>query len=216
MSVLASAVIANARHLLLDTNNAVERWSDALLLAALNEGQRALAILNPSATAKTTTVDLAVGTHQVLPADGMKFMSLTRNRGSGGTYGRVVTFTSFDALNLGYPNWHSMTPVVEVKQFSPDPFDPRRYYVYPPAASGAKADLSYSVSPADLASTSEAITVPDWYSPALVDYVVYRALSENDGDAPARERAQMHYVYFTNQVMGVPAYTPPRRTSSNG
>lgn len=213
MTVLASTVISNARRLLLDVNNAVQRWSDATLLAILNEGQKALVVLNPNATAKTSVIELLEGTHQSIPADGMVFFRLTRNLDTSGSPGRAITAVSFDAISLGSPTWHSVSQSANVWQFAPDPIDPRRFFVSPPAVNGATVEASYSVFPADVAATSGAITIPDWYSPALVDYIIYRTLSENDGDAPARERAQMHYVYFTNQVKGSPAYTPPRKNS---
>lgn len=213
MTVLASTIISNARRLLIDTNNAVQRWSDATLLAMLNEGQKALVVLNPKATATTMPMLLLEGTHQTIPSDGMAFFRLTRNLGSSGAAGRAITPVAFEAINLGAPTWHSVSTSPDVWQFAPDPIDQRRFFVSPPAVNGVAVEVSYAVLPADIATVGSAITVPDWYQAALVDYIVYRTLSENDGDAPARERAQMHYTYFTNQVMGVPAYTPPRRTT---
>jgi hypothetical protein len=216
MPVLASTVIGNARRLLLDTNNAVQRWDDATLLAILNEGQKALVLLNPRATAKTAPVALLDGTHQALPADGMVFFGCTRNLTTGGAPGRTITLVAFESINLGAPRWHAGSSSAEVWQFSPDPVDPCKFYVFPSAVIGTTVEVSYAAMPADVPSLNDALSVPDWYAPALVDYVIYRALSENDGDAPARERAQTHYVYFTNQVMGAPAFTPPRGHGRSG
>lgn len=216
MPVLASTVIGNARRLLLDTNNAVQRWDDATLLAILNEGQKALVLLNPRATSKTTRLDLVAGTQQRIPADGMVFFGCTRNVSAAGIPGRAITLVAFEAINLGAPRWHAGGSSLDVWQFSPDPVDPCGFYVFPAVSLGARVEVSYAAMPADVPSLSGALSVPDWYAPALVDYVIYRALSENDGDAPARERAQTHYVYFTNQVMGAPAFTPPRGHGRSG
>lgn len=216
MPVSARTVIGNARRLLLDTNNATPRWSDAVLLAILNEGQKALAMLNPEAVAKTGVHVLAAGTHQNIPADGMAFLALVRNIDSSGNPGRAITACAIDALSHSAPNWHNNGTSTTAWQFCVDPVNRRRFYVFPALAAGVSVEVAYAVNPADIPTLDDALTVPDWYSAALVDYIIYRALSENDGDAPARERAQVHYVYFTNQVTGSPAYTPPRRPFGGG
>ena len=211
MTVLASTVISSARAILLDTSNAVQRWSDATLLSVLNEGQKALSVLNPKAVSHTLPVQLVEGTYQSIPDDGMMFFRLTRNITQSGSPGRAISAVSFDAITLGSPTWHSASTSNDVYQYAPDPIDQRKFFVSPPAVLGTIVEASYAVTPEVIEQLTDPITVPDWYQPALVDYIVYRVLSENDGDALARERSQLHYVYFTNQVMGVPAYSPPRK-----
>jgi hypothetical protein len=115
-----------------------------------------------------------------------------------------------EILDAQSPGWHNLSGVTEIVHFMFDPRDPKVFYVYPPAAaSGASVDLVYSALPTDIAepaagtdfaAVSGNISVPDIYSNALQDYVLYRAYTKDSQYAGNEARAQARYAAFANAL----------------
>ena len=203
-------ILARVESILQDTSNV--RWTEAELLNYLNDGQREIANLAPSATATHTNLALVVGTKQTLPDDGLKLIDVVRNMsaaGSSATGKRTIRLVSKDIIDTQNPDWHNPTVTGDathsttVKHFMFNEDSPLNYYVYPGASSTSTfVEIIYSKRPTDLANTSATIAVPDNYSNALIDYTLFRAFLKDSEHAGNAQRAGTHYQLFTVSVTG--------------
>jgi len=205
MPIAAQSIIRRVVETLQDTTSI--RWPVAELVRYLNDGQREIIVHRPDAMVTNAAVALVAGTKQTLPANGAKLIDVVRN--SAGTR-RAIRICAREILDAQSPGWHNLSGVAEIVHFMFDPRDPKVFYVYPPAAStGASVDLVYSALPTDLtepaagtdfAAVTGAISVPDIYSNALQDYVLYRAYTKDSQYAGNEARAQARYAAFANAL----------------
>lgn len=200
-TITAQSIIDKASTLLLDTSNV--RWSRAELLGWLNDGQRQIVTMAPSATNKVATMRLVAGTRQNIPSDGWTLLNVIRYMGTDGTRpGRAVRVTSQQLLDSYNPNWHSSTPSVVPQSYVFDQQDMTAFYVYPPNTGNGYVQLNYSPEPADLTLESQPIVVRDIFQTALLDYILYRACSKDAEYAPGLQLAA-GYLQTFNLAMGV-------------
>ena len=205
MSIAAQALIRRVVETLQDTTSI--RWPVAELVRYLNDGQREIIVHRPDAMVTNASLTLTAGTKQSLPANGAKLIDVVRN--SAGTK-RAIRMCAREILDAQSPGWHNLSGVTEIVHFMFDPRDPKVFYVYPPAQSaGASVDLVYSALPTDIAepaagtdysAVAGAISVPDIYSNALQDYVLYRAYTKDSQYAGNEARAQARYAAFANAL----------------
>ena len=189
-------------------DNTSVRWPVAELVRYLNDGQREIVLHRPDAGLASATISCVAGTKQSIPPNGAKLIEVVRNAKPGGTF-RAVRLINKELLEAQIPNWHTMTPQDEILHFMYDVRDPKAFYVYPPATTNARLDITYSAYPADIAeppdgSTYTAVTgnisVPDIYANALQDYILYRAYTKDSEYAGNAQRAQAHYAAFVNAL----------------
>ena len=193
MALTAAAIISRAARQLVDPGYI--RWSQEELLDYLNDGRLETTTVRPDLYSLYATVSLVEGTRQAVPADGARLLDLIRN--TNGTAVRVIEREWLDAAR---PGWQTDTAASAISQFCYDERDPRAFYVYPPALAGIQVDLLYTRLP-------DPVTVDDMdevqltqegaYAPALVDYVVYRALAKDSEVAANLERAAAYYSRYT-------------------
>lgn len=201
-TITVAATLSRVSMLLQDTTNI--RWPLAELLDWLNDAQREIVLLKPNASTTNTAVQLAAGTKQTLPADGVSLIDISRNMGtSGSTPGKGIRITMREILDAQLPDWHMSTASAEVKHYVYSPLDPKTFYVYPPqpVASRGYVELIYSASPAD-ATLGGAINVDDIYQPVLIDYILYRAYSKDTEYAADVARAQGYQQSFFGALTG--------------
>jgi hypothetical protein len=216
MSILGSAVIAKASSQLLDKSN-IEFSSDELL-AWLNDGQRQIAVMAPTATALTSAVRLAAGSRQLLPASGWILLDIYMNMGTNGsTPGRMISVASKRLMDSFDPDWHTAAASNVVSHYVYDLQDQLAYWVYPPSDGTNYIQVNYSSTPADLPNANTVISVPDVYATALLDYILYRAYEKEDEqeEADNRAQAQVYWNSFTTAVTGksaVEAQTNPNQS----
>ena len=181
MSVTAQSVVDRAEFIFQDTSNI--RWTAAELILWLNDAQREIALFKPDATATNTTITLATGTKQSIPAGGNRLLKVIRNMSasSGGTGKTAIRLVSRDALDTQEPNWHDPTVTgdathgTEVKHYIFDGDDPRVFYVYPGVSGNAYVEVVYSKNPTSIGSNTDLIQVDDIFANALINFVLYRA-----------------------------------------
>ena len=205
MSIAAQALIRRVVETLQDTTSI--RWPVAELVRYLNDGQREIIVHRPDAMVTNASLALIAGTKQSLPTNGAKLIDVVRN--SAGNK-RAIRMCAREILDAQSPGWHNLSGVNEIVHFMFDPRDPKVFYVYPPAAaSGASVDLVYSALPTDIAEPAAGtdfgavtgnISVPDIYSNALQDYVLYRAYTKDSQYAGNEARAQARYAAFANAL----------------
>lgn len=199
-TVTVASVIDKVATLLQDATHI--RWTEDELLGWLNDGQREIVFYKPNSFVKNVAVQMATGTKQSLPADGVQLIDVVRNMGTNGsTPGRAVRITIREILDSQVPNWHAATPETTVKHYMYSVQDPKNYYVYPPNTGTGFVEIVYGAAPtnATLAST---ITLDDIYQTVLVDYMLYRAYSKDTEFAADAARATQHQTAYLSALTG--------------
>jgi hypothetical protein len=203
MATTAQSILLRASRTLID--NAFTRWTVSELVDYLNDGQREVVKVRPDATSTTTSVALTPGFKQSLPAGGTKLLDVIKN--SAGR-NRAVRMVNRDLLDAQVPGWYGEAATLDIQHFMYDPREPKVFYVYPPAASGAALDIIYSALPVDVplipedapfSSVAGEISISDLYANALQDYVLFRAYSKDSEEASVT-RAAAHYSAFTSAL----------------
>jgi uncharacterized protein DUF6682 len=217
-------IITEAGIVLQDTAHV--RWPVTELVRWINDGQRAIVLAKPSASAQSVVLSLQEGTLQTLSdASHLQLLRIPRNISAEGpprAGGRVMRPTTREMLDAGSPGWHDRSVfryTREPRQYVYDEENPREYYVFPGNDGQGKVEAVVSVLPtmftfttAEPSAYNTTIGLPEPYGPAILDYVLYRALSKDDIAADLT-RAMAHYRAFAEAV-GIKIQTE-RVTSPN-
>lgn len=194
-TITAQSVINKAAIQLTDIGNT--RWTRAELLDWLNQGQKQIVVMSPSATNKVSTIQLTAGTRQSIPSDGWTLLELIRYMGTDGTKpGRAIRVTSRELIDSFNPNWHADAKSAVPKHYIFDAQDQTVFYVYPPNNGQGYVQLNYSPVPPMITSESTVISVSDTFEPPLLDYILYRACSKDAEYAPGLQLAAGYLQTF--------------------
>lgn len=191
------------------------RWPLPERLDFLNDGQREIVLLKPSALSRTVVLPLAAGTRQSLPAAYLGLIGVTRNvTGSpqAPVGGRVVRTVARDTLDAASPDWHdpARTPhAALVRNVVYDALDPHAFHVFPGNDGTGQVEAIVSLrpdiipapqAPDRLDSYTAPLGIDDIHANALMDYVIYRAFSKDNGVAGALQRASLAFEQFTTAL----------------
>lgn len=195
-TITGTVIIDKAAKLLNDQFNV--RWPRTELLSWINDAQRAITLAIPEASALTTTMTTVAGVKQSLPSDGWFLIRVNRNMGaSGTTSGYACSEVRRDDLTQNNPNWASDPATNSARVYFYNMQDKNNFFIYPPADStGNKLEITYSKTPADLATEGTTISINDVYEPAMLDYVLFRALSKFAEKPPEVELAKAYATSF--------------------
>lgn len=201
-TILVSSIIAKARAALGDAS-APYRRTDQELLAWFNLGQRQIVLMKLDANVTRGNMTLVAGAKQ--GTTGVALLEATRN--ANGATIRRTTKAILDALAQ---DWLTTTGNATVKFYAVDEHDPRVFWVYPPQPSSGMGTIEavQSSLPADIAYANlgaAAITLDDVYEVPLIEYLCFRALSEDTDDASDAKAATHAQAFFT--ALGVKAQT---------
>lgn len=200
-TITAKSIIDKAAIQLIDLTNV--RWTRSEMLGWINEGQRQIVQLDPTANSVRVSHPLVAGTRQTIPADGWKLLDVKRNMGSNGiTPGRAVRPTTRALLDNFNPDWHSATASAVVECFTGDAADHDAFYVSPPNDGTGYVELNYAKVPADLPNENTAIELSDIYEPALINFVLARACGKDAEYAPGVALSQAYSAAFLAVVKG--------------
>lgn len=199
-TVLASAIIGKAWGIIQDTTGV--RWPSAEMLGWLNEGQKEIAKLKPTASIANESVQLVGGSKQTIPSTAIALLNVPRNMGADGTtMGDSILPIMMSVLDEIIPGWHKVTANAAVRYFTVDPRNPRNFYVYPPQpVTPSYVEEVYSVIPEEIEATTNPITIEDTYEGCLVDYLLYRAYQKDSQYAGNGERSAVSYGQFLKGV----------------
>lgn len=198
--MLASEIIDRARIVLNDLDGV--RWLDSELLKWINDGQRLIALVRPDASMANTSITLAAGTKQALPADGLRLLDIVRNLNADGSGGRSVRMIDRDILDTQNFNWHSEAGQAVVKNFVYDNRDPKTFYVYPPALNTSRLEIVYSKNPTDATTAGSTLAVADIYCDPLLNYVLFRAYSK-DAEFAQNAALSAGYLQTMQGLLGI-------------
>lgn len=191
MTLTVDDVFRRVRRVLFDPTGV--RWTDPELLNYLSDAQTAIVQYRPEIGAVNQALSLVRGTRQTIPAGGLRLLRVIRNLSTP----RAIREVNRLALDAENPGWHGLPPAATVTHFCFDQYNPRSFYVYPPAVAGTSIEIVYSATPAPL-SLGGQITVGRQYVNQLVDWVAYRALSKDATYAGDLPRAGHYLREFAN------------------
>jgi len=190
MTTTVDSVLNTAARVLGDETN--EHWPAPTLLDAFNEAQSRIASDVPGAYTLVADVTMVAGARQTLPIGGIIPLDIANIR--------RVDKRAIDREN---PAWQgSVTASNTTTMWARDPNHASNFYVYPPRTGtpGTLADVEYSATPAKI-TLGDPITLDEAYVPAIVDFIVYRGLSE-DRDLADPVRAT-HFLTEYKTKIGV-------------
>lgn len=194
----AANLIYRAGLLLQDEDHV--RWTKKELIEWINEGVGALVRMKPAAGARRGVFALAPGTRQTLADADVQLIDVVCNLGADDvTPGRAVRMTDRHLLDSANPDWHHMTPSITVRHYTYDDRVPTVFYVYPPAAAGAKVELMRAVLPDDVANDGDNVGLSIEYTDTLLNYLMFRCLSKDSEYANAG-MATGYYQAFTSSM----------------
>lgn len=200
MAAQAQALITKANILLQDLDNV--RWTQAELLAWLNEAQLAVINLIPSAYSEHRDFPLEAGTRQILPDDSIRLLDVIRN--TDGYYDSAVRVVSRIDLDTQVPGWHTHKAHKVVQHYMYDPSSLEYFYVYPPQPEDdlyrGSVEILIGVIPPEMTKVTDYITLQDYYIPALVNYVVYRAYAKDSDSSPNNTLKDQYYQTFLSAL----------------
>jgi hypothetical protein len=146
-------------------------WSNAELIAALNEAVRATCLIKADAYVLQAYITLVAGVTQELPSAGVALLDISENEVSK----RRITQVDRALLDEENRVWPAATQELDVQHFSADRLAPRRFYVTPPNNGAGSVKALYGALPAALESLDDTMLVQEVYQPALVSYAISRA-----------------------------------------
>lgn len=176
-------------------------WNDPALLGYLNNGIRQIALVRPDMTAKVATIQLAPGALQSLPADGLRLLTVLRNRGSDGKVdGQAITLTERKTLDASQPAWTATRSLV-ISNYVYDIRFGQSYYVYPGASGTTPVfiEISYAVAP-NIQALTDALGVSEICVVPLKHWIKYECLAKERDDASSAEGAKTHYDAFFQEL----------------
>lgn len=172
-TIAASRILNRAAKTLLDETNV--QWSPTELLDYLNAGIVAICAVKTDAFIKNAVVPCVAGSLQAIPTDGFQIVQIVHN-GLGNTMYQV------DRKFLDHnfrTTWHSGAQVEDITNWAVDPYDPRRYWVYPAASVVASVRMVYGAAPPPLTASSDIIPIDDVHESHLYAFVLAHCYAKN-------------------------------------
>ena len=121
-------------------------------------------------------------------------------RSDGQTPGPAIRIVSRRLMDAFNPSWVATSSSEVVLNYTTDPQDVTAFFVYPPSDGTNYIEINYSALPAWLSTESTPMIVNAAYEDAIINYVMYRALSKNADFAANPLAAQ--YLGTFNTLLG--------------
>jgi len=173
-------------------------WTSDQFLEWINDAQRATVLVKPDSNVSTGSVQLVAGTLQSI--SGIRLQSVIRNMGSDGlTPGNAIRLVQRGIKDEADPSWHTDTASLTILEYIYDDRDPKHYYVSPPpdtVAANVYVEISQVVEPTALSAITDTIDLEDIYTPAMLEWILYRAFSREAEEVQDVSRAAAHVERF--------------------
>lgn len=172
-TLLASALIGSARRILQDPAPGVN-WTDADLLAALNQIERNACTLRPEIYTTIGAIPMVAGIVQTIPAGATALFKLLYNAGSKRICSQVDN--TLDELD---PYWPAATPELDVQEYILDPRERTRFLTIPPNNGSGSVVAHYGLLPTAIAAVGNVINLHDQYELPLIHGLLSEAYAMN-------------------------------------
>lgn len=190
-------LITTARTLYNDADSTLYRRSDLELLGYVNDGIREVSGLRPE-------LFNTIGDMTCVPGDVEQKLTFEDAQAIVNVLcihgGNAITRFDLAVMDAFIPGWRAVAAGA-AQQWTALPGDPLRFLIYPKALANQVLDIVYVRIPLTLGLADPITEVPAAYTPALVDYIVYRAESADDEHSNSG-RATAHYQAFVAKIKG--------------
>lgn len=202
MGTTVGQVVQRVKTVLQETTDEGVRWKNAELVDWLNDSYQSIASFRPDLASRNVVVTLEEGALQQIPSDGERFLDGFSNMAESSDYS-VITMTDKKLLDGAVRGWAGMEPDINIQHVMFDELDPKRFWVYPPAADGAEIRILYSAKApthdTDLSrSGDDEYQLPEGHLAASVEWMLYRAFSKDADNTSNLNRASVAYQSFMN------------------
>lgn len=193
-----------------------DSWTPSEIHGAINEAEKVIVNYRPDASAIDLELACTAGIKQSLPELANRLLDVKFNVGADSAPGRSVHRKAAADLDSINPNWRSASPNLVIREFIYDDREPLIFYVNPPAAAGAKLQISYSGIPKEYGTVDDATitTISDLYEPAIIEWALYRLFGFDVENSVNISRSQQHLANFEN-MLGVKVENEPRFSPRN-
>lgn len=176
------------------------RWTEAELLAYLDEAHREIARNAVGSYVKTVVQDLVKGSKQALPADTHLLVSVVRNMTDLDEPCEPVRITTRALLDSFEPHWHMCPQRRLVENYVYDDRTPQVYFVYPPNDGSGHVEVMYSAIPEKLTATSDVLVLRNEFEAPLLMYVLYRAYCKDSDYSAGLQVASNYYQSYQTSL----------------
>lgn len=184
---------------LVDQNN--KRWPVQELIDWLNDAYLAFVTVKPDCLVKMESMSCALGSLQAIPSDGVRLLEVIKNHA-----GVIITAIPRSVMDAAHRAWEQDDATVTFDHYVFDEMSPKQFRLSPPADSGASVFIRYAYIPEQHLITgydsgADLIRIGDEYKPALMDYILYRALSK-DADFGASAQRAINHLQAASSYLG--------------
>jgi hypothetical protein len=198
--ILVSDLLRRFRNVMMDVK--AVRWNEAESIDWINDGASEIVLRRPAARAVTEVIDLAAGTLQSTNPGTSQILDVVRNMRPDGVPGRVIRICDRQQLDDIDPIWHTRRAGT-TKHYMIDERSPTSFYVYPPAAPGARVEVLVAKPAPKVGSPADTLSLRAEFINALLNWMMYRAHSK-DSQYSQGNMAALHYQAFTDAI-GAPS-----------
>ena len=189
-------VLVSVRQLLQDSNSnpALQRYSDDLLVGFANQTLKRIALLRPDLFSFIGDITCTAGeVLQTAPTDSIRLMEILRVKN-----GDSIRETNRETMDQTYPAWGSdaAAPCVNWMRH---PRNPNRFFIYPKAPVAQVLIGEYAQTPPNYLASDNILLLPDAFFPCVVDGTVYMAEAV-DSESVSSQRAEMFQKSLTGML----------------
>lgn len=179
------------------------RWTAAEGLRWLNNGQRCVVELKPTANSVSAVRPLQAGPRQTLAGlglpRGIQVLDVPVNYAADlSTVGRAITLKERKHFDERKPLWRRDV-ASEAAHFMLDAAEPGTFYLWPAPLAGA-VQVVHSSLPADVSDLTQAIAIGDQFANALEAFLLFSFYSKNSTFTAAPQRAAFEWQRFTSHL----------------
>lgn len=179
-------------------------WTPTKLLRYFNLGVVEICNLKPEAYPVTKVITLIAGATQFLDDSAIELLDAVCNMGTSGIVpGRNVRILAKEAVDLLLPDWQTYPAGTVVLFIMIDSRNPKNFYTIPPVSTATpkpRIKIIQAEMPDEVTDPAEDSPLDASYTPALVDYVIYRALAEETTIPNAQEKAKSFLGKFMQDL----------------
>lgn len=207
--ILVSDLLRRLDNLMLDEDKV--RWPETERIDWFNDGAKEIVMRRPASRAIRSIVTLVAGSAQAGPAGTAQVLDVPRNLGPNGEPGRAIRITDRQQMDDVHPDWHLDAPG-RAHHYMIDERSPTEFWVWPPAAPGAKVEVLASMPPPDAATAADSIDLRPEFINALISWSLYRCHIK-DSEYAQGSVAALHYQAFTDAI-GAPSQAAAQNSAT--
>lgn len=177
-------------------------WPPSALMPYADLAFAEIIKFHPQSHVADSLIELVAGARQTFPADMIQFMEAICNMGTDGdTVGPTITTIKKSVMDQLLPNWMTYPSGDDVSHVITDDQQPSMFYVFPPQGDNPVTILTVlSVPVAKMTSDISTFPFDPSYKPAFIDYMIFRALSEETTIPNALNKANSFYNKFLRDL----------------